>query len=890
MRILRSVLLGICSPFRRPRLEADLNDELQDYVERQTTRYIDSGLSPKTARTAALRDVGGIQQVKEECRDIWTFTAFETLERDLHFGLRQLRRNPGFATVAILTLALGIGATAAIFSVVDAVLLRSLPYRDADRLVSVYEDRSRTGFPRKEFTPANYVDCKAQTGIFEDVAAVDADRFYNLTGSGVTPERLSAEGVTHNLFSMLGIRALLGRVFSPQEDISGSEHVVLLSYRLWLGRFGGDQNVIGRGILLNGEKYSVVGVMPPGFSFPNKNADLWVPTAFTSQDLADRGSHFLMVIAVLRPGVTLKQANAELLVLSQRLRREHMDIMRFVDKFFADPLQKVYTRDVRAGLIVLLAAVAFILLIACANIANLLLSRAAGRQREIALRAALGAARGRIVRQLLTESATLAIAGGVMGILLAEGNFRFLGNLIPDDLSRTVSITLDLPILAFAILISLVSTFVFGLAPALQTSKIDISESLNEGGRAGIGARRKTLGNLLVIGEIALSLMLLVASGLLLDSFANLRHLDPGFRSDHVLTARIDVAETRYRNFFTRTQFFQTVLERVRALPGVRSAGSTSVLPLTSKAGISGFVGMAGFVPEGVVHPGIQYAALDCVVSPGYFEAMRIPLLRGRRFNDQDGPEAPSVVVINETMARKFWPNEDALGKRFRLNLGNGNSRLFQVVGIVGDVKQMSLAEPSKEEMYFPNWQAQGNYMMPRDLVVRTTGDPMNLAGPLRRAVWSVAADQPLSSVMPMDHIVDDAVGQRRVQTVLLGGLAVLALTLACVGIYGVMAYMVTQENHEIGLRVALGAEPRNILRLILGRASRLTVIGVSTGIFAALLTTRFMKSLLFGVSGLDPLAFVGAAILLTSVALLASYLPAHRAMHIDPMIALRCE
>lgn len=864
--------------------DKELSEEIREHLEEKIEELIAGGMSRQEATYVAHCEFGNVTLVEEDSRGTWRWHYFENFIADIRYGLRVLCKNPGFTLVAILTLTLGIGATAAIFSVVDAVLLRSLPYRDANRLVSLYEDRSRTEFPRKEFTPANYVDCKAQTEIFEDVAAIDADRFYNLTGSRAAPERLSAEGVTHNLFSILGVRAVLGRVFSAQEDTPGAEHVVLLSHRLWLGRFGGDQNVVGRDILLNGEKYSVVGVMPPGFSFPNKNADLWVPTAFTSQDLADRGSHFLMVIAALRPGVTLKQANAELLVLSQRLRREHVDIMRFVDKFIADPLQDIYTRDVRGGFIVLLAAVALILLIACANIANLLLSRAAGRQREIALRAALGAARGRIVRQLLTESAVLAIAGGVLGILLTEGSFGFLKSLIPDDLSRTVSITLNLPVLTFAILISIVSTFLFGLAPALQTANIDVGESLKEGGRAGISARRKSLGNSLVIGEIALSLMLLVASGLLLESFAHLRHADPGFRSDHVLTARIDVPETKYRNFFRRTQFFQTVLERVRALPGVKSAGFTSVLPLTWKSGV------AGFVPEGAVRPDIQYAALDRVVTLGYFETMRIPLLGGRLFNDHDGPNAPSVAVINETMARKFWPNETTLGKRFRLNLGGGNFRSFQIVGIVADVRQMELDAAPKEEMYFPYWQAQGNYMMPRDLVIRTTGNPMNLAAALRQTVWSVAPDQPLSDVMTLDDILDRDVGQRRIQTVLLGGLAALALTLACVGIYGVIAYMVTQEYHQIGIRAALGASPRSILCLILGRASKLTFIGVSIGIVAALVMTRFMGGLLFGVSPVDPLTFAAVAILLAGVALVASYLPARRAMRIDPMIALRCE
>ena len=870
--------------FCKEKIERELDQEVRSYcdlLEQEKTR---SGMSSDEAMRQAYLEVGGTEQLKERVRDIRIGVSVDAWLQDLRYGFRLLFKNPGFTLVAVLTLTLGIGATTAIFSVVDAVLLRALPYRNASRLVSLYEDRSRTGFPRKEFTPANYVDCKAQTGLLEDVAAVDANRFYNLTASGAEPERLTAEGVTHNLFSILGIRALQGRVFTRQEDTPGSEHVVLLSHRLWLDRFGADRRAIGRDIVLNGEKYSVVGVMPAGFSFPNKDADLWVPLAFTSQDLADRGSHFLMVIAALRPGVTLKQANAGLQVLSQRLREEHMDIMRFVDTFVAVPLQNIYTEDVRGGLVVLLAAVGLILLIACANIANLLLSRAAGRQREIALRTALGAVRGRIVGQLLTESAVLAIAGGVLGTLLAEGTFKFLKHLIPADLSLTVSITLSFPVLVFAILISLVSTILFGLAPAVHSSKVNVSEALKEGGRAGTGTRRKSLGNSLIVGEIALSLTLLVASSLMVESFVNLLRRDPGFRSDHVLTGSIEVPEATQRNFFLRTQLFQTILERVRALPGVKYAGFTSALPLIWKTG------MAGFVPEGVIRPDIQYAALDRVISPGYFEAMRIPLLSGRAFDDRDGPNAPSVAIINDTMARKFWRNENPLRKRFRLNLGAGNFRVFEIVGIVADVRQMGLQAAPQEEMYFPYWQAQGNYMSPRELVIRTSANPMRVASALRQAVSSVAPDQPLSDVATMDDVVDRDVGQRRVQTVLLGALATLALTLASVGVYGVIAYMVTQEFHQIGIRAALGASPASILCLILGRASKLTFIGVAIGIVVALPAMRLMSSLLVGVSAVDPLAFASVSVLLASVTLAASYVPARRATRIDPMIALRCE
>ena len=573
MSLLRSLSDGLRSLLRKEQVDRELNEELGAYLEMATEAKMKHGMSRKDALREVRLERGSLEVTKEVVRSAGWESLVETLWQDSRFAIRVLRKNLAFAAVAVLTLALGIGATASIFSVVDAVLLRPLPYRDPNRLVSLYEDRSSTGFPHKQFTPANYADCKQQNSIFGDVAAIDADRFYNLTSSGAAPERLWAEGVSWNLFSILGTTPLRGRVFRPEEDMPGGEHVVLISYRLWRGRFGGDPNLIGQDIFLNGEKYTVVGVMPPGFSFPNKSADLWVPIAFTPQGLADRGAHFLTIVGTLQTGVTVAQANAQLRVLSQNLRQQYMDVMQFVDGFVAVPLQEVYTGEARAGLAVLVVAVAFILLIACANIANLLLSRATARQREIALRTALGAARSRIVCQLLTESGVLATVGGVLGILLTEASFSFLKNLIPEDLSRTVSLTLNIPILAFAIVISLASTFLFGLAPALRISKTDVSDSLKEGGRGSTGSRSKRLGNLLVVGEIALSLLLLVASGLLLQSLANLRRLDPGFRADHLLTARIDLPEAAYPDFTRRTQLFQSILERVRTLPGVSSAG-----------------------------------------------------------------------------------------------------------------------------------------------------------------------------------------------------------------------------------------------------------------------------------------------------------------------------
>jgi len=811
--------------------------------------------------------------------------AIEQTSQDLRHGVRMLGKNPGFTAVAVLTLTLGIGATTAIFSVVDAVLLRPLPYGEPTRLVSLYEDRTRDGFPRKEFTPANYADCKTQMQVFRDISAGVED-FFNLSNPGGDPERLMGEKYTWNIFSLLGVKPLFGRVFQPEEDRPGFNHVALISYRLWHGRFGADPNVIGRDLVLNGDKYRVIGVMPPGFSFPGKDADLWIPVAFTSQQLASRGEHYLQVVARLQPGVGLKQANAELQVLAQRLIRQNPDIMKFVDGFVAEPLQEAYTREVRRGLIMLLAAVGFILLIACANIANLLLSLAAARQREIALRCALGAHRGRIVRQLLTESSLLSATGGFLGVLVALAAFSLLKILVPQDLSRTVSLSLNFPVLTFTLLITFASTFLFGVVPALQISKTtNVNESLKEGGRVGTGGGSKRLGNLFVIGEIALSIVLLVASGLLLKSFVNMRHVDPGFRSDHVLTLEIPVSPQKNPDFVRRTQFFQTVLGRVRALPGVKSAGFMSVLPLTWKSG------MAGFLPEGAtLRPDVSYAALDRVVSPGYFETMRIPLIRGRLFDERDGPDAPFVAIVNQTMARKFWPNEDALGQRLRFNLGPGNFRLTEIVGVVGDVKQMGLAVPPKEEMYFPYWQAKGNYMMARALAIRTATEPMSLLSAVHQVVQSIDPEQPISDVMTMDDILDREVEQRRNQTSLLGGLAALALILACIGIYGVMAYLVAGQNHEFGVRAALGAGPGDIFGLVLGRAIKLTATGVGIGIAAAFLVTRLMRSLLFGVSPFDPLTFGGMALLLTLVALVACYFPARRATRIDPMVALRFE
>jgi putative ABC transport system permease protein len=815
-----------------------------------------------------------------------------TLIRDLRYGLRLLARSPGFTTIALLTLTLGIGATAAIFSVVDAVLLRALPYRDPRRLVSVFEDASAVGFPRNPPAPGDYADWKGQAQIFEDVAAAAEGGSWHAftltsgTGGGISdPEKLEGASVTQNLFQVLGARPALGRVFLREEDQPGARHVVLISHRLWDSRYGGDRSLVGREILLNGWEYTVVGVMPADFAYPSQNVDLWTPMAFTSQQLALRGVHDLEVVARLLPGITLARANAELQVLCKRLARAYPETNAGIRRFFAEPLQDTYTRGARTGLIVLLAAVGFILLIACANIANLLLARTTDRQREIAVRSALGAPRGRIVRQVLTESTLLAAGGGLLGILLANLCFNFLKNLIPGGLSHSVSLALDGRVLAFAATISLASSFLSGMVPALQVFRIDLNGVLKEGGRGNAGPHRGASRNLMVIGEVALSLMLLVGSGLLLESFAKLRGIDPGFRADHVLAVRVEAPVTKYGGFTKRSEFLQRVLERVRALPGVRSAGFTSALPLTW-GGATG-----GFTPEGAARRSdVSWDANSRVVSPGYFEAMRIPLRLGRVFQDADGPEAPPVVIINETMARKFWVNKDPIGSRLKLGGPEEKWPWKTIVGIVGDVRQMRLNEPPRQEMYIPYWQTKENWVIPRDLAIHSSGDPLSLVGAVRHAVWSVDKDQPVSNIMTLDNLLDNEVAQRRVQAVLLGGLAVLALILACVGVYGVLSCLVTQRTPEIGVRVALGANASEVFRTVAGQGMSLSGLGVVAGLVGALALSRLLGSLLFGVSAVDALTYAGAVALFAVVALLACYLPARRAARVDPMVTLRHE
>lgn len=814
----------------------------------------------------------------------------ETLWQDLRYGFRTLKKNPGFSFIAVVSLALGIGANTAIFSLVNAVLLKPLPFMEPERLVMVWEDASAIGFPRDDVAPANYVDWKAQNQAFEDMAALNWKNF-NLTGDG-EPERILAHGVTANFFSLLGIQPVIGRNFSAEEDKPGTAKVAILSYGLWQGRYGGDQAIVGRDILLNGEKHAVVGVMPAGFQFLQGDIGVWVPIALNQQQLADRDNHYLTIVARTKPGVSLEQAQTDILTITQRIASAYPDDAENL-KSAVVSMREQLAGKVRQPLIVLLVAVGFVLLIASANIAGLLLSRAAARRKEIAVRTALGASRVRIIRQLLTESILLAGVCGALGLLVAVWSFTLLKQLIPDGMVHSTDLRIDLPVLGYAMAVSLLTGIVFGLAPALQASKIDLNQALKQGGgRTSSGAAAHNLRSAFVVAEVALALVLLIGAGLMIQTVFNLRGQYAVFQPEKLLTLRTTLPDNKYRDLreyvtkehTRRVAFYDQVLERVSALPGVVSSGYSTSVPLAWKGGANGFT-IEGRQPE----PGVVTNAIHRQVSAAYFQTMGISLRDGRYFDDRDSEQSLPVAIVNDSMARSYWVNEDAVGKRFKL--GVPNAPWLTIVGIVADVRQMGMDVPVKAEMYLPYRQISSHpWYGPRDLVVRTARDPMNLVSGVREVIRTVDPDQPVSNIATMEEVLTRETGSRRLGMILLSGYAGLALLLASLGIYGVLSYLVVQQTPEIGVRLALGALPRDILGLVLKKGAILVLGGVVIGGIAAFALTRLMASLLFGVSATDPITFLGISLLLTGVALAACFVPARRATKVDPIVALRYE
>ncbi len=806
----------------------------------------------------------------------------ETLVRDLRYAVRGLLKQPAFTIIAVCSLALGIGANTAIFSLVHAVLLRPLEFPQADRLVMVWEDMSVIGFPRSDPAPGTFHDWKTQQISFEDMAALDP-RNVNLTGEG-EPERITTFGVTANLFPLLGVTPLVGRNFSAEEDKPGGNKVAIISYGLWQRRYGGEQSVIGRGILLDGQKYEVVGVMPRNFQIMQSYTGLWVPAALSDKQLADHDNHFLTIVARLKSGVTLEQAQADIKNITERIVRDHPEEMEGIGSTVV-PLREQLTGKVRRPLILLLVAVALVLLIACANIAGLLMSRATGRKKEIALRTALGARRGRVVRQLLTESVLLASAGGLLGLLVAWWSFNLLKELIPAGMSVATKLEIDLPVLGFALAVSVLTGIVFGLVPALQASKVDLNEALKQGhGRTGAWARGGKLRSTFIVAQIALALILLIGAGLLMQTVFNLRNQYSGFQPEKLLTLRTALPNYKYGELPKRAAFFDQVLERVKNLPGVISAGYTTAVPLQWKGGANGFT-IEGRQPE----PGVFYNAIHRQISVDYFRTMGVTLRQGRNFEESDNQQSMPVAIVNETMARQYWSTGDCVGQRFKF--GIENAPWITIVGVVGDVRQIGMDAPVKAEMYLPYRQVRTHFWYaPRDLVIRTNGDPMSLVGAVRQEIRAVDPDQPISNVATMDQLLVEETGPRRLGMFLLIGFAGLALLLASLGIYGVLSFFVAQQTPEIGVRMALGAQQGNILGLVLKKGMVLTVAGVAIGLIAAFALSRLMVSLLFGVSANDPLTFGAIALLLMMVAFFACYFPARRATKIDPLVALRYE
>jgi putative ABC transport system permease protein len=815
----------------------------------------------------------------------WRVTMGDLLQ-DLRFGARVLAKSPGFTAVAALSLALGIGANTAIFSLVDAVLLRPLNFQDPDRLCIVWEDAREIGFPKNTPAPANYADWKSQNQTFETLAAMTWTSF-SLTGDG-TPEKVQANLVTSDFLPMLGVRPLYGRFFFPEEDKPGSNDVAILSYGLWKRRYGGDPALTGKDILLDDRKTTVVGIMPMGFQFleeaPAGGAiDLWKPVAFTAEALNNRGSHYLTVAGRLKDGVTLAQAQSDIETITRRIAAEHPDHAKDL-RANVFSMRDQIAGDVRPALLVLLAAVAMVLLIACVNVANLQLSRSASRAKEIAVRSALGASRWRLTRQILTESILLSGVGALLGLLLARLSFGFLKQLVPTSMALSAGLTLNFQVLAFTVLVSTIAGVLFGLAPARRAGRIDLNESLKAGGR-GAGFAGRGIRRMLVVSEVSVALLLLVGAGLLIRTFVHLQKLDLGFRPDNVLAVRTTLPFRKYGKLSTRSAFYTEVLERVQKLPGVASAGYSTAVPLTWKGGTN------GFVVEDHPQPMFDSDAMFRQVSGDYFRAIGTPLRRGRVFDSHDGADTLPVGIVNETMARQFWEGQDPIGTRFAIDDGPGNPRRWvTVVGIVADVSEMGIQAPRKAEMYFPYQQTDVQWNAPRDLVIHTTGDPMALAGAVRSEVWAVDASQPVSNIRPLEDILEGELVQQRLGTVLLAVFAGLALLLAGIGIYGVLSYGVAQRTQEIGVRMALGATRGNVLRLVIADAMVISAAGIGLGLGGALALTRLMTTLLFGVSTTDPLTFASVPAILVIVSLFASYIPAWRATRVDPITAVRYE
>jgi putative ABC transport system permease protein len=877
------VFFRLRSLLRRKAAETELDDELRFHFERQVQKYESSGLARDEALRRARLDFGGMDQVKEECREARGVHFMEELFQDVRYGLRMLRKSPGFTAVALLTLALGIGANTSIFSVVYGVLLRPLPYKDSDRVIVLNETNPKVGTVSVSYP--NFLDWRSGNRAFSRMTAV-ASVSYNLAGVN-QPENISGEAVSPDFLSMLGVHPVLGRDFDPSEEKAGAAPVLLLSYELWQSHLGGDRDVLGHTINLDGHGFTIIGVLPADFRSIDKTdvmvpMGVWLTGNNAASERGERGD--LRVVGRLASGISFTQARAEMDAIAARLAVAY-PVVNAQGGALLRPIREVFVGDIQPAILVLFGAVMFVLLIACANVANLFLMRGASRTREIALRIALGATRGRIVRQMLAESLVLAFFGGALGVAASVAGIRGMAQLMPMDAQMGAAVNLNGAVLLFAAAAVVLSSLMFGLVPALQLTKPEMQSDLKEGGRsvsAGVGQNR--LRGFLAVGEIAVALILLVGAGLMVKSLYRLMSVDPGFKTDRILTMEMALRTAQYDKHPAILNFWDQVLDRVRVLPGVESAAVGTLVPLTDSHSRSDITieGMPLPKPGGFPHPDAH------TVSPGYLRTLGIPLLRGREFTDADSENAPRVGMINAMVARQFFPNQDALGKRFMFGRPSTDPpKWITIVGVAADTKLYGLANPARLEVYLPFRQSVSGDM---DLVVKSAADPAALTSAIRYAVASVDKDQPIFAIATMQQLVKDSVSTRRVTLILLGIFSALALVLAAIGIYGVISYSVAQRTHEIGIRMALGADGGGVLRMILAQGVKIAGAGVIIGLAASLGLTRLMAKLLFSVSAADPLTFAAVAIVLAGVAMLACYIPARRALRVDPIIALRYE
>jgi predicted permease len=878
MRRLRSLFLRFASLFRRQEHDRDFSAEMQAHLHLHIEDNLRAGMAAAEARRQALIKLGGIEQTKEKYRDRRGLPFLETLFQDLRFAFRLLRKNLGFTAVVVLTLALAMGATATIFSVVNSVLLRPLRYQNHSRLLRVEE--THPGAVGSAVTFATFLDLAREARTVENASAF-REWIFNVTGGG-EPQQIPGALISGNFFNALGSQPLLGRTIQPEDDrLGGNNRVVVMSHALWNSRFGADPKILGQTLNVNAEPFTVIGVMPPGFDYP-QHAELWCPLVPASGLHDNRRAHLLTVLVDRKPGESLGNVQGELTAFAESVEQQNPSVDDPALTLSAVPLQKSLVAPVRPALIILLLAVGFLLLIACANVANLLLARTAARRKEIALRLALGATRTRLAMLLLTESIFVSLLAGAVGLFIAEAGLAFIRTRNNQDLPRFTEIDLDWRVFTFALAVSILSGLFFGLAPALSGAKLNLHAPLKEGNREPSGASLRLSNGTLTILQYGLATILLTGAGLLGSSLLRVLRENPGFDPDHLLTLQVFLSPVKYPEGDPKEALvLHEMLDRVRALPGVRAAGVVNALPITGGPSTE-------FVIEGRPAPrlGDEPGADIRVADPGYFPTMSIPLLAGRTFTEHDTAASARVVLVNETLARTLWPNENPVGQRITMK-DWGPPLTGEIIGVVGDVKGNGLDATVGPMLYWPYTQF-GQIFNTR--VVRTDGDPLRFSAAVKDRIWSVDKDQPVSRVQSMDQVLSDSVSRRRLYAVLLGVFAWVALLLAAAGIYGVVSYSVAQRTREIGIRVALGAERVDVLWLIIAQAAKLALTGELLGILLALAITRLMASLLFGTSAADPLTFAGAPVVLSAVALAACYIPARRAIRVDPMVALRHE